>query len=68
MKTMTLALAAATVLSLNAARPDDARKDPHDTDPRDRVMLVHSVPANADYATNPGDRFRGLTASAGMSI
>lgn len=62
MKTMTLALAAATVLSLHGARVDDARKDPRDIDPRDRVMLVHSVPATADYITNPSDRFRGLAA------
>ena len=54
MKIMTLALAAATVLSLGAARADDTRKDPRDTDPMDRVMLVHSAPANVDQRdTNP---------------
>jgi hypothetical protein len=69
MKIMTLALAAATVLSLGAARADDTRKDPRDTDPMDRVMLVHSAPANADQRdTNPTNPCRANLLPGGGSL
>jgi hypothetical protein len=53
MKTMILALAAATVLSLGVAQAaDHPRKAAHDADPKNRVILVHSTPASADQHHN----------------
>jgi hypothetical protein len=49
MKTMILALVAATVLGLAVAHAaDHPRKAPRDADPKNRVILVHSAPTNAD--------------------
>ena len=49
MKTMILALAAATILSLSVAHAaDHPRRVPHNTDPKDRVILVYSGPISAD--------------------
>jgi hypothetical protein len=60
MKTMILALAAATVLSLGVAHAaDHPRKAPRDADPKNRVILVHSEPTNADQRnTDPKDCYR----------
>jgi hypothetical protein len=60
MKTMILALAAATVLSLGVANAaDHPRKDPRDADPKNRVILVHSGPINGDQRNaDPRDCYR----------
>jgi hypothetical protein len=48
MKIMTLALVAATMLGLGVANAaEHTRKEPRDADPKNRVILVHSGPANA---------------------
>jgi hypothetical protein len=65
MNMITMVVALATALGANAAHPEDAPKGSRDTDPRDRVILVHCEPTNAAYVANSGDRFRGVTACAG---